>query len=335
MTRQTGGDKRSSWETFQRRLAVVRRLIRGPSTPEMLIAAVQDDLSSETFPPDARSALRHDLAALRREFGCVIIFRNGYYTLERLGRLAFLDLPNDELEALAFLNTQIANSTLPNIAHLNALLERIIHLLPPERRQQFKQIQEQPQVDTPSVTYDPPASILATLKRVLAKQQVSFAYTSPYQGDREALHHRVAPYALIHRDGHTYLDAYCYECDMNDLSKHYHLYRLNRMVPGTLHVLPQRLPPIAPSRKVYTLRYLLTSDVACQQDISTWFDETHITFQDDGSALVQARTHNLWHARQVLLRYREHCRILEPPELIQMMRETLKRMNSIYQKETV
>ncbi|NJN68126.1 MAG: WYL domain-containing protein [Chloroflexaceae bacterium] len=334
-TRQTGGDKRSSWETFQRRLGVVRRLIRGPATPETLIAAVKQTMSDETFPPDARSALRHDLAALRREFGCVITFRAGFYTLEDLGRLALLDLADEELEALAFLGRLAAESALPNAAHLVTLLGRITSLLPPERQQQLARIPNHPQVEVPAPVYDPPAHTLATLKRALARQQICFGYRSPYQGANETIQHRVAPYRLFHRDGHTYLEAYCYECDLESLDNRYLLYRLNRIVPETLRVLPQCLPPVPPPRPAYALRYVLAPDVACQQDISLWFDESRVTFQPDGSALVEAQTPSLWQARQVILRYREHCRVLEPPELVQMIRETLDRMNEIYQEEVL
>jgi predicted DNA-binding transcriptional regulator YafY len=332
MARQNGGDKRSSWGTFQRRLGVARRLVRGPATPEMLITAVQEGVATDSYPSDARSALRHDLAALRREFGCVITFRNGFYTMEEPGQLSLLDLPDEELEALVFLETMIAESTFPNMAHLNTLLERIISLLPSERRHHLDRLHHHPQVDGPSVTYDPPTDILTKLKQVVAKQQISFAYQSPYQEGR-AVTHRVAPSRLFHREGHTYLDAYCYECDMEELSKQYHPYRLSRIVPETLQVLPQRLPPTLPPRPVYSLRYVLSPTVACQHDISHWFKESRITFQEDGSALVEAQTHELWHARQVLLRYREHCRVLEPPELIAMLRETLARMNTMYREE--
>jgi predicted DNA-binding transcriptional regulator YafY len=53
----------------------------------------------------------------------------------------------------------------------------------------------------------------------------------------------------------------------------------------------------------------------------------------DGSAIIRAQTSDLWQARQILLRYREHCRVLEPPELIALMRESIERMAELYRTD--
>lgn len=51
---------------------------------------------------------------------------------------------------------------------------------------------------------------------------------------------------------------------------------------------------------------------------------------DDGSALVSAHSSDLWQARQILLRYREHCRVLEPPELVAVMRASVEQLAALY-----
>src|SRR5690349_19376131 len=97
MPRTTGGDKRSSWLTFHRRLFLVRRLIRGPADAATLIADAHAffGADAEIYPPDARAALRHDLHALRDEFECDIqLDEQRRYALLDSGRLALLDLPN-------------------------------------------------------------------------------------------------------------------------------------------------------------------------------------------------------------------------------------------------
>jgi len=336
MTRQRGGDKRSSWETFRRRLLLVRRLLRGPAPAETLIAAVRQAApdAAEIYPADARAALRHDLAALRNEFQCRIRSHpKAGYSLEHPGNLTLLDLPDEELEALVFLEALIADSSLPNAAQIGALLARVTTLLPDERQQALGRLREHPRVAAPDITYDPPATILATLKRVLGRQQITFDYRSTYATDDTVIQHRVAPYDLIYRDGHTYLEAYCHACAIEELVGTYVTYRLNRMVDGSLTVLAQTLPPSAPARPTYTLRYLLAPVVARRRDISLWFDACAVTFQVDGSALVTAQTSDLWQARQVVLRYREHCRVLEPPQLVTMVRESIDRMAQRYAEE--
>jgi|GEM_PF-273187 len=336
MTRQRGGDKRSSWETFRRRLLLVRRLLRGTATAETLIAAVRQAApdAAAIYPADARAALRHDLAALRNEFQCQIRShpRHGY-TLEHPGSLTLLDLPDEELEALVFLDALIADSSLPNAATIGALLARVTALLPDERQQALGRLREHPRVAAPDIMYEPPAALLATLKGVLGRQQITFDYRSSYAPDDTVVRHRVAPYDLIYRDGHTYLEAYCHACAIEELVGTYVTYRLNRMVDGSLTVLAQALPPGAPARPTYTIRYLLAPDVARRRDISLWFDACQVAFQDDGSALVTAQTHDLWQARQVVLRYREHCRVLEPLQLVTMVRESIDRMAQRYAEE--
>jgi predicted DNA-binding transcriptional regulator YafY len=330
-----GGDKRSSWLTFQRRLGVARRLIRGEATQDEIIAAVQEMLGKDVYPPDDRSALRHDLTSLRSDFGCTITFSKGKYRIVTLGKFALLDLPDEELEAISLLNRMIAEMNLPNTDDMEKVLDRLVKLLPKERQEQLALIHKQPQIQAPSLVYVLPSDIQAVLSRALYRQQVSFLYESPHYPQQEPLYHRVAPYNLVYRDGHIYLDGYCLACDNRKLAKQYHPYRLSRIVHGSLRVLPETIPPVQPERPIYTLRYELAPNVACQKDISVWFDQSHVTFREDGSALVEGQTDNLWQARQVLLRYREHCRVLEPPELIEMMHETVDKMHTLYQENNL
>jgi hypothetical protein len=107
-------------------------------------------------------------------------------------------------------------------------------------------------------------------------------------------------------------------------------YRLDRIVPGTLKRLPQRLAPGRPPRQVYRLRYRLAPDLARRHDFAVWFADTKVSFEAGGGAIVEGETTDLWLARQILLRYREHCRVLEPPELVAMMRAGVERMALMY-----
>jgi predicted DNA-binding transcriptional regulator YafY len=328
--RARGGDKRSSWLTFQRRLFVVRRLIRGPAHGAELIALARAAFDDAIYPPDAAAALRHDLAALRVEFGCDIGYSPASgYTLAHPGRLALLDLPDAELESLAFLLDTFADSPLPNGAQVAALLNRIIALLPEDRQQQLRRSAPYPRVDQPA-TSDSAARMLKTLKRAVRRRMVVFEYRASLRPGADPARHRVAPYDLIYRDGHTYLDAYCHECSIPELANRYNLYRIDRIVAETLKLLPDQLPPGRMPRHRIGLAYQLSPQVAWLRDIARWFPDSEVTYADDGSALIRARTSDLWQARQILLRYREHCRVLEPPELIEMIRDTLRRMGQVY-----
>jgi len=60
------------------------------------------------------------------------------------------------------------------------------------------------------------------------------------------------------------------------------------------------------------------------------FPDTRIEYGDDGSALVTATISNLSIARDVLLRYGDRCRVIDPPELIDLIRETVDAMGLLY-----
>ena len=101
----------------------------------------------------------------------------------------------------------------------------------------------------------------------------------------------------------------------------------------SLRRLPQQLPPVRHARRNYQLRYWVGPQAARRQDLLLWFDGSTCSYADDGSALVEACISDLWQARQVLLRYREHCRVLEPPELVDMMRESIAALAAVYAPE--
>jgi len=331
MTRQSGGDKRSSWLTFARRLFLVRRLIRGPASAAKLISEARWSLGDEIWPPEETAALRHDLAALRNEFDCVISRGAGnVYTLNSPGRLALLDLPDAELEAMAFLAAAFAEGAMPNAPQVAALLERLRGLMPEDRRRHLARSSARPRLVRPVVTSRASEEVTAKLKGAVGRQQIEFEYRSPYAPAGETERHRVSPYDLIHRDGQTYLEGYCHECSVPRLVSRYIFYRLDRIVDKSLKVLPAALPPGPMPRTSYGLRYRLSAHVAGQEDIRLWFPDSRVESCEDGSVVVSARITDLWQARQILLGYREHCRVLEPPELIDLMLESIARLAELY-----
>jgi len=324
------GTKRSSKLIFKRRLFLARRLIAGPAPSAQLIADARMALGQEIYPADASTALQHDLAMLRDEFECEIIYRNDRgYVLESPGHLALLDLPNPELEALAFLDATFSDSRLPNAEQIAALVDRIVTLLPDERRRRLGRGRRPVRLEHPHTVTNAPQPVLDALQRVIGRQKVLFSYRSSFKSADEMAQHLVAPYALIYRDGHIYLDGYCLECN-NSRSDRYVFYRIDRILSNSLMVLPDQIGPLPPQRQTIPLRYILAPIVASRHDIALWFPGSEVTFAPDGSATVVGHTTDLWQARQVLLRYREHCRVLEPPELIELICESIGRMTALY-----
>lgn len=336
MTQRIGGTKRSSWLTFRRRLLLVRLLLRGPAPKEQLIAAVNTEMGDQGYPGDAASALKHDLDALKAEYGCRIGFRRGAreYVLDDLGELALLDLPDDCLEALNFLDASFPEgSGLPEHTHIRALLDRVLLLLPPYRQRQYRARRSVASLRLgPSRALD--QGVLQRVRQAVERrQELQFDYRDAGE-DLPVTRHRVAPYELIFRpEGHAYLDA-----TMLDVSPRrpgtsvpaaVH-YRIDRIVPGTVRVLPGVLPPGRMEVPSYRLRYRLAPAVARRRDLAIHFPSAEVEYCDDGSAQVTATVTNLWQTRQALLRYGDACEVLEPPELIELFRASAQGLARIY-----
>lgn len=241
MVHSSGGTKRSSWLTFRRRLLLVRTLLRGPATGSGLVEAINAELGEQGYPAAASAALKHDLDALKGEYGCLIRYDRSsrQYVLDDVGELALLDLPDACMEALAFLDASFpAEGELFEHAHVRALIERVQLLLPPARQAQLR-------------------------------RQRSGGRTAPLP--------------------------------------------------------PEHIP--APR---YALRYTLIPQVAHRRDVTSYFPDTAIAYNADGSATVTATVSNLWQARQVLLRYGEACTVHEPPELVDLFAQTARGLGAIY-----
>lgn len=331
MTTTRGGLRRDSRIATQRRLDLVRQLLRGPASAETLIAALRAHLGDDIYPADDRAALRHDLTALRETFGCEFVFRSdeGYF-LTQLGTLTLLDLDAGELDALALLFSAIDDGALPPTPQLGQLRARLLTLLPAPARAQLAAITPSPRLALPSRARTAEQAIIARVRPALGTTELSFQYRSPYSAPDEVEQHRVAPYELFQRDGSTYLEAYCIDASLKQLCGRYIAYRLDRIVAASVRRLPKQLPPVRYARRSYRLRYELTPAVARRRDIALWFAGSSCTYTDAGGAIVEACITDLWYAREVLLRYREHCRVIEPPELIAMIRESLGRMAALY-----
>lgn len=70
-------------------------------------------------------------------------------------------------------------------------------------------------------------------------------------------------------------------------------YRLDRIVPGSVKVLPTMLPPERVVPRFYPLRYHLLPVVARRRDVAAYFPNTQIEYHDDGSATVTTTVTNL------------------------------------------
>lgn len=175
--------------------------------------------------------------------------------------------------------------------------------------------------------------VLKTLRRAIKRrQEIIFNYWSTFDIDHPR-QHRVAPYGIFFRpEGHGYLDATLLHVEPHGgetIHDTIH-YRLDRIVAGSVEILPETLPNERIQPPSHSLRYVLNPTVARRRDVASYFPNTQITYHDDGSATVTATVTNLWQTRQVLLRYGGNCVVESPQELVDMFRDTASNLAGAY-----
>jgi proteasome accessory factor C len=332
-SRPARGIKRASTLASRRRLAVVRRLVRGPALADDLIAVIDAELPPSDSQAARSAALRHDLRAIRQDWGCQIRYQPQLgYVLQDLGVLAVLDLPDEAMQGLTVLLAAYPDSSeQPTHQQVRQLLACLQMALPPERRDEVLARRPELRIVGPEARYRLHTPTLQTIRRALGRQYLRFDYAPAYRPGVEQ--HRAAPLELLLRDSHTYLLAYCAEPPrpMEECYGGYVEFRVDQIVAGTLRVLPTRLPPCLPPRPSWQIVYELAPVIARHGHVAHWFPATEIAYRDDGSALVTATVYSLWQARQILLRYLENVRVLSPPELIALMRETIQKLSMLYE----
>jgi predicted DNA-binding transcriptional regulator YafY len=336
MTTRPNGKRRSSQQTFRRRLIIFRALLKQAHTTDTLIRLVNQELEQDGYPSAASIALKHDLDALKQEYGCDIRFdrSNRTYQLNSVGDFAILELNDEHLEALKFLDTNYPEEhMLAAFVNIQSLLRKIRMLLVDPS---MLPRQSSLKIRTPGKQHKPfdHQTLRAVKRAVDQKQQLRFSYTSNFEIS-ESREHTVAPYELFMRDGHMYLDAVLLHvntpghADVNTTIE----YRLDRIVRRTARVLPTLIPPERPPQARYQLCYTIDAAVARRRDLATFFNDSEITYHEDGTATVTAIVSNLWTTRQILLRYGGTCRVQSPPELVAMFRDTITAMQAKYADE--
>lgn len=333
MATRKKGLRRSSVLIFRRRLAIFRQLFREECTAETLIASINAQFNHDGYPDNATTALRHDLNALRSEYNCKIRFdrRNGHYRLIDVGDFAILDLSSESRDALNFLDKNYSDdSVLSAFVNIQHLLRQIMMLVPDTqlRNANMPLLVRNPGKQTTTID----KRTLHAVRRALDnKQQLEFDYVSNFEvhGPRR---HVVAPYNIFFRDGHGYLEAVVMSTNPpgNVQPNATAEFRLDRIVVRSAKMLPISNPAVRPAQPTYHIMYQLPPDVARRRDLADFFPNQKTTYHDDGSATITADVHNLWTTRQILLRYGGACRVIEPPALVDLFRDTTRQMIAQY-----
>jgi hypothetical protein len=246
-----------------------------------------------------------------------------------------VDINEDEARAFVALQEGFSPGT-PYAEPVQHLLERWAWLFTEKSHQLVRQKRMRRAKPlllplSPVADYSQHGGTILALDRALESgEYISFAYTPLSQSwDAEPIHHeQVEPYELEYRDGHWYFTAYLFE--QNTFVD----YRVDRIRPESVIPAKQHFLPGNRRRPGVKIRYWVSPMLARHGSLSARLREQQVTILDnDQGAIVEGYAKSVWWARRLLLGYGEQVKVLEPEELMLMMRETVEAMSRLYEEE--
>lgn len=311
---------------MERALAMLARLLEGEADRLQLIQAVRDHVE-DAYAQSPEDSFHRDLRLLRG-----LGFRIGWsrsrrtYSLERFDHpLLKLHLPQEALEALALIRSTFCG--LPSAEQVETLVSTIEARLPECARRMLDRKPLPAYALAPADEWQRHASSLEVVERAVRDhQRLEFEYRSPKRSKAEGpKRHVVEPYNLEYREGHLYFEGYNVE------TGRVYLYRVDRIVLGSARELPHVFMPRERLHKPVTIRYRLAPEIA-RYGASRRFLHHQEEKQEDGSVIVTGEAYSLFEAFTTLLKYGSGCRVLEPPELVEMVRQEARKMVQVYER---
>jgi predicted DNA-binding transcriptional regulator YafY len=341
------GRRESTWLVVRRCLALIRCVQRGPASREDLLEAmvsVEDPIDRGEVRGEHLDALDtrldKDLRRIRENLMVDVYYDReaGGYVIKDTW-LPLLDLPDDDLETIAWLE-QTFDLESPKHDEIHGLLRRLRLYLDPSRVALIEEARTALEMDLRRRDADEirPEVLRGLRKAYRTGRQVELLYLSPGYEDGEPRRHVVEPYEPYTFDTtrkHYYLRAYCRRVETpggSDYLNAYRTYRLGRIREVT--VLPNKLPPIAPKAPRHEVVYELTPQVArLGVTRQPRIEVERVERRDDGSAVVYGETESVFWAVQSLLHYGANCKVVGGTEMRRAMERVVEEMARRYAEE--
>lgn len=330
-------------ERIARALSILRQVQQASDSREQLMALVSADLGNGPYDGDTpdvgRRRFEEDLGFIQ---GSLSAKRPRYnrkldrYEFQGFGDFRPLGLQEDELDTLAFL-AETFGPDAPHGDQVQALLMHIQAMLSDVQRSGLLARRSRLQVQLRRKDTDQiPPIVEQTIGRALGKQLLRFAYRSPTQADEVPRIHTAEPWNRYFDSarGHFYLDAFLREVDGPHgqwKAQRWMRYRIGRILPEGIQVLPERLPPTPPKRPRHRLEYLLAPELTRLGQVSRHFDDMEIHDPDEeGWVRVTATTDNLFMACRQLLSYGPGCRVVGGSDARREMEGLVRGLRRVY-----
>ncbi|MBP8109512.1 MAG: WYL domain-containing protein [Caldilineaceae bacterium] len=334
----------SSFETVRRSLSLFRRLQRGPTDRETLMAYVEDELRTRFYseePDKARKRLENDLKRLR-DLGISFeyIRADDHYRIVEIGHFRPLSLAEPELTTLAFL-IETFQPGAPNSEAVQSLLARILGFLPDQQQGAVEDRRIRLRVDLRSRDRDIIAPrVHATIDEALAKGRLlEFDYHSPGQADGVPRTHTVEPWGVDFDTarGHLYLDGYMLKVNGPHglwRPNRWQRYRLGRIDGASIRLLPDKRGPTPPKRPAIPVEYKLAPEIARTGQVTHHFENTEVHERDaDGWVRVTATTSDAFRATRLLLSYGPGCVVLGGEQVRSEMARLVRATGLLYAED--
>lgn len=342
----TQGKRDSEWHVLCRCLALIRAVQHTPADWRAIVKVIEADIPEaygEATGQQLYKRFRDDIDRIRDRLAIVIKAdrRSGEYTIREL-ETPLLDLPEDNLKAMAWLE-QVFTPATPNYQAVQSLLRTLKFYLSTERRRQIEQarvafVLDLGQRDEDRIDPEVETKLSEALVR---RRRVEFDYYSPANADGQARRHVVDIYEPPYFDterGHHYVYGWCHYAvtpDGKETVEDYITYRLGRI--RNLTLLPNKLGPAPPPPRRYSVQFWLSERIArggVTQRRWTTIDRVEPHPGDGlGGVMVYGTTPHPFFAVQELMHYRHHCRVVGGSEMVNRMRNAVKKMAELYQPE--
>lgn len=333
----------SQWQVQRRCLAIIRRVQRGGATWENLAAAVTEQEGDEAYnqleDEPLREAIGRDVKRIRDLLNVNISYNRaeGIYEFQLAEEnLPLLDLPDEDLATMAWLEQKAFPPNTPQHAEVSDFLKRLrlflgqTRLTEMARRQLGLDLTQRDSNQLDSV-------LMGRLQRAIdSRNQVEFEYDAmecePGFLERHRLNIYEAPYF---ENGHYYVRGWSHYYEYKGervIVRDYRYFRLERI--RQLTVLPLTFPKEPKRFKRYPVSYQIAPELA-RHGIThhRWIEIEQLETMTDDSVVVQGTTTNIFWAKQTLLRYGRKCTVLGGAELLADFTKEVAGMAEKYLKD--
>ena len=327
---------------FESALVILRHLQKGPAGKGELIRAVQEitpDAYDEANQEAQDSSFERDMKNVRQRLGADVICdrSSNLYYLNDPGPFFRLALSDDALSGLAFLLDAFDfDGTISDV--VRPFLASVQNLLTAEQAQRLERFGSTLHLKLQNLDETKIAPIVwQKVNHAVSNRHVlRFDYLAPRHEKPEPRTHTVEPYDPVryHR-GHFELRAFCrhwsnpHGWEKSDAG--WIRYRLDRIQPDTLEVLPEILHLSQRQKRLIAVCYRISPDLA-RGGVSQHFEEMEVGQPDkNGWVEVTGKTADLFEAERVFLAYGQHCVVLGPPALVTRMKQAASEMAQFYE----